>query len=427
MKRYFLAAIFLLLVFLNAAEVKTVTSVGYGETSEKSLDNALREGLAKVVGMYMSSSTFVENYQTINDQITSFSNGYIEDYKVVSTKKDESGLVEVNVEMSVKTGILITKLKELNIATIEVKVDKDFVEKDLKMQNVTQVNQEKLAEEYYKQIVEPIKLNKSHFIKINDFKAYEITDIPKTHYGGLIKIKDINSGEEEEFEHNIYLHADNKYDFMDKYYVLKVNYEYGITEKYYNNCVSFMDAAFKKVEGSIKPEELDGADKIIVSNVTSLMKTGMPDNVYQLDGRTLNKLKKYFQGSRDKQSYKLDYKFTAFDKKGFPLLDFNYVERREINDKDNVMVYYGSHEPKNIPVPFSKHKYLLKDARFDVQEKETLCSGIMLSNFANSTFNNGDNLYILNEDYGISFNVYMVIPKTMIGDLAEIKGELTTE
>ncbi|MBN2834098.1 MAG: LPP20 family lipoprotein [Candidatus Delongbacteria bacterium] len=431
MKKVISVTILVLIILLSAAEVKKVTSVGFGETPEKALDNALREGLAKVVGMYMSSSTFVKNYQTINDEITSFSNGYIEDYKVVSTKKDDGGLVEVSVEMSVKTGILITKLKELNIATIGVKVDKDFVEKDLKMQNVTKVNQEKLAEEYYKQIVEPIKLNKSHFIKINSFKAYEITDIPKTHYGGLVKIKDINSGEEEEFEHNIYLHADNKYDFMDKYYVLKVNYEYGITDKYYNNCVSFMDAAFKKVEGSIKPEELDGADKIIVSKVTSLMKTGMPDNVYQLDGRTLNKLKKYFQGSRDKQSYKLDFKFKAYDKSGFPMLDFNFVPSRDISEKNNIMAFYGASEPRNIPVPYSKYKNLLNDERFDLAQKETLCKGVLVidsrNDLVNSTFNNEGNFYILNEDYGINFNVYMVVPKTMVTDIAEIKGELTTE
>ncbi len=431
MKKTIYLLIISITFFLNAAEVKTVTSVGYGETTEKSLDNALREGLAKVAGMYMSSSTFVENYQTINDQITSFSNGYIEKYDVVSTKKDDGGLIETYVKMDVKTGVLIKKLKELNISTISFAVDEQFVEKDLKMQKITKVNQEKLAEEYNKQIVEPLKLNKSHFIKINNFKAYEITDIPKTHYGGQVKIKDINSGEEEEFEHHIFLHEDSKYDFMDEYYVLKANYEYGITDDYYSNCVSFMDAAFKKIEGSMKVEDLDGNDKIIVSNVSSLMKTGVPDNVYQLDGRTLNKLKKYFHKNRNNSSYKLNYKFTAYDKKGFPLTDFNFIGSRDISDKNNIMAFYGASEPRNIPMPYYKKRMLLNDERYDLQQKETLCRGVLVTtsrkDLGNSTFNDNGIFYILNEDYGINFNVYMVVPKTMITNIAEIKGELITE
>ncbi|HXK50425.1 MAG TPA: hypothetical protein PKW56_08160 [Clostridiales bacterium] len=431
MKRTILLIIFSMTFFLYSAEVKTVTSVGFGETAEKSLDNALREGLAKVAGMYMSSSTFVENYQTINDQITSFSNGYIEKYDVVTTKKDDGGLIETYVKMDVKTGILIKKLKELNIATISFTVDEEFVKKDLKMQNIKKVNQEKLAEEYYKQIVEPVKLNKSHFIKINNFKAFEITDIPKTHYGGTVKIKNINSGEEEDFEHHIYLHADNKYDFMDEYYVLKVNYEYGITEDYYNNCMSFMDAAFEKLEGSVNVQDLEENDKIIVSNVTSLMKTGIPDNVYQLDGRTLNKLKKYFKKNRDSRSYKLNYKFTAYDKNGLPLTDFNFIGSRDISDKNNIMAFYGASEPRNIPMPYYKKRMLLNDERFDFQEKEILCRGVLVTtsrkDLGNSTFNDDGIFYVLNEDYGINFNVYMVVPKTMITKIAEIKGELITE
>jgi hypothetical protein len=231
MKKLVLVLTFSLFLLLNGAEIKKVTSIGFGETPEKALDNALREGLAKVVGMYMSSSKFVKNYQSINDEITSFSNGYIENYSVTSTSKDEGGLVEVNVDMSVKTGILITKLKELNIATISVSVNKENIEKDLKMQNITKVNQEKLAEEYYKQIVEPIKLNKSHSIKINNFKAYEITDI----VGSVVSMKDLKTEETSEFEMRIPPKESDKYDFMDSWYVIKVNYEFGITEKYYNS------------------------------------------------------------------------------------------------------------------------------------------------------------------------------------------------
>jgi len=437
MKKIVLILIFATSILLSSSEIKTVNSIGFGETQEKALDGALKEGLAKVVGMYMSSSSFVKNYQTISDEITSFSNGYIENYTVTSTEKKD-GLIVVQVEMSVKTGTLITKLKELNIATISILIDADYVKKDLKMQDITKVNQEKLTEEYYKQIIEPVKLNKSHFIKINNFEAFEIIDIPKTHYGGEVLLKNLKTGVSEKFDHSIYLSEDEKYDFMDKYYIIKVNYNFGLTDSYYNNCISFMDAAFDRIEN--KPRIVDievdvkGGDKIIVTKISSIMKTGIPDNIYKLDARTINRFKKYFTKNRDHLSYKINYKFKAYDKSGFPSMQFNYVASRAITETNNIMRFIGEPDPRNQVVQYTKNSALLKDGRFNFDEREKLCSGILAVGDRDGLFRNmflggrySGNLNFFYDDYGILLNVYLAIPKIKITEIAEIKAELTTE
>ncbi|MBN1968590.1 MAG: LPP20 family lipoprotein [Candidatus Delongbacteria bacterium] len=437
MKRAVIIIILSVFIILKCDELKKVSAVGFGSNHEESLNNALKEGLAKVVGMYMSSSSFVQNYQTINDEITSFSNGYIENYNVISTETKD-GIVQTYVEVSVKTGILITKLKELNISTIAVLVDTDYVEKDLKMQNITKVNQEKLTEEYYKQIIEPIKLNKSHFIKINNFSVFEITDIPKTHYTGEVLMKNLRTGDMEQFEHNIYLTEDKKYDFMDNYYIIKVNYQIGITDEFYNNCISFMDAAFTKIENKIKLSEVEvgatGGDKVFISKITSIMKTGFADNVYTLDARTLNRFKKYFDENRDRKNYKLSYVFKAFDNQGFPNMNFNYIGRSEIDSKNNIMAFRGAIDPRKQIVQYSKFGKLLDDDRYYFDERELICNGVLFQNNAKDlsrgTFigeRYQGNMYILKDDYGIELMVYLAIPKIKIHEIAEIKAELITE
>lgn len=430
MKNLFLIIILMMMVSLLSAEVKTVTSIGFGENQEKALDNALREGLTKVVGMYMSSSSFVKNYQTINDEITSFSNGYIENYNVTSTSKKD-GLIEVQVKMHVKTGTLITKLKELNIATISVLINADNVKKDLKVQNIVKVNQEKLAEEYCKQIIEPIKLNKSHFIKINNFKVYEITDLN----GATVNLKGLEDEEVAKFNMSGPPDGDAKYELMDGWYVIKVNYQFGITDKYYNNCVSFMNAAFQNKVENIQISDLDKDSKIIVGKISNLMKTGTADNAYKLDGRTLYKIKKYIEKNNKYTSYELKYDFTAYDKSGFPFIKFKDRLYSPINKNRDIMGFELVTDKRKLQIPYHYDDGILysKDSNneWGYRVKHNLCYGILSRYFAEVTkarFDfNGNELYIYKDDYGINFNVYLAVPKTQITEIVEIKAELITK
>jgi hypothetical protein len=64
---------------------------------EKALDGALRSAVEKVVGVMVTSSSEVENFQLKLDRILSESKGFISNYKIISEKR-QGDQFEVTVE-----------------------------------------------------------------------------------------------------------------------------------------------------------------------------------------------------------------------------------------------------------------------------------------------------------------------------------------
>jgi len=81
---------------------------------EKALDGALRSAVEKVVGVMVSSTSEVENFQLKLDRILSESKGFISNYKIISEKR-QGDQFEVTVEAEVGRERLKDRLEAINL------------------------------------------------------------------------------------------------------------------------------------------------------------------------------------------------------------------------------------------------------------------------------------------------------------------------
>jgi len=102
---------------LNVQSEKEVVSTGYGRNEKEALKHAFNAAVEQYVGIVIDSETLVQNGKLIKDEIITASNGYIQNYNVLSTKNDD-GFFEVTIKASVKSQKIFEKITNLNIATI---------------------------------------------------------------------------------------------------------------------------------------------------------------------------------------------------------------------------------------------------------------------------------------------------------------------
>ncbi|MBD3290438.1 hypothetical protein GF337_16660 [candidate division KSB1 bacterium] len=69
---------------LTATGMATVFGGDKGLARDQAIDDALRNAVEQGLGTFVQSSTLVENYQVVEDNILSWSNGYVKNYQVVS-------------------------------------------------------------------------------------------------------------------------------------------------------------------------------------------------------------------------------------------------------------------------------------------------------------------------------------------------------
>ena len=81
---------------------------------DKAIDNAQRNAVERVVGVMITSSTEVENFQLKLDQILSESRGFINTYRVISEKR-EGDMYRVTIEADVGKGKLKERMDAVNL------------------------------------------------------------------------------------------------------------------------------------------------------------------------------------------------------------------------------------------------------------------------------------------------------------------------
>lgn len=97
-----------------------VISTGIGQDSDRALRNALRAAIEQAVGTMVDSETLAQNDEVINDQILSYSAGFVESHKVISEPRTRDGLVIIKIQAQVKRTQLTEKLQAANIHIKEV-------------------------------------------------------------------------------------------------------------------------------------------------------------------------------------------------------------------------------------------------------------------------------------------------------------------
>lgn len=137
-------------VIAFAEETQTV-GIGTGKSKEDATQNALRNALENVYGVYLSSSTSMVDDKIISDEITSVSYGKIVKFKVIGTAKESDNQYVVTVDALVSLDKLASFISE-NTGT-SVKFDGAGWGLQQKMDRLNKENEEKAA----RNIVESIK------------------------------------------------------------------------------------------------------------------------------------------------------------------------------------------------------------------------------------------------------------------------------
>lgn len=98
-----------------------------GESEVKAIKNALSKAVEQSVGVLVESETLVENYQVVKDKILTYSDGFVDDYRVISSVKEGSHWL-VQLEASVAQKKLREKIETIGIPTRKVSGQKIFAE-----------------------------------------------------------------------------------------------------------------------------------------------------------------------------------------------------------------------------------------------------------------------------------------------------------
>lgn len=107
----------LLMLLPSLAFAKSVTVTGMGATQADAVRDGLRQAVEQAVGALISSETVVKNYQVIQDEIYSKSQGYVQDYKVIDQQQTNDGW-QVTLKVKVSTdpnSALLTRLQKLKL------------------------------------------------------------------------------------------------------------------------------------------------------------------------------------------------------------------------------------------------------------------------------------------------------------------------
>lgn len=97
--------------------LKTVTVQGSGVSQSEALKDALRNGVEQRVGTLVESQTLVENLEVVTDEIYTKSQGFVQNYTILSQKEAE-GQVILTVRVTINTApdsALMNKLQKLKL------------------------------------------------------------------------------------------------------------------------------------------------------------------------------------------------------------------------------------------------------------------------------------------------------------------------
>ena len=109
MKKILGLILILALAFGSCAEGAVVTATGHGSSERTALTDAMRKAIESEVGVYIDSSTYVENYKTINDRIYTQADGYVRSYEIIS-RDQSAGMYTLTIRADVASDALRSDL-----------------------------------------------------------------------------------------------------------------------------------------------------------------------------------------------------------------------------------------------------------------------------------------------------------------------------
>jgi len=155
----------ILLFCSNLLFAQSITVTGYGNSKDKALKSAFQNAVEQEVGVLVDTKTVIRNNKLIKNKILTYSNGFIKDYKEVSSKQ-QMGFWTVKINAVVESQKLLSKIKK-----IKLKPKKITGTKKLYAQVVSQVktkfDAEDLLKKFYRTFTSvPIE---SYYAEVTEF------------------------------------------------------------------------------------------------------------------------------------------------------------------------------------------------------------------------------------------------------------------
>ncbi|WP_319759137.1 hypothetical protein [Maridesulfovibrio sp.] len=94
----------LMLIFPTTAQA--VHGTGNGETKDLALRAALQSAVESGVGIYLSSSSVVDDVELLKDTVVSHAHGFVKSYKIISAKADSDDMWSVEIDAQISKDIL---------------------------------------------------------------------------------------------------------------------------------------------------------------------------------------------------------------------------------------------------------------------------------------------------------------------------------
>ena len=98
-----------------------LVSSGVGSSVREANIDAVRNSVKSGVGIYLESQTLVKNLMLVEDKILNYSNGFVEEYEVLSIKSRHDGLYESKIRARIRRGKIHKALASLNLVKKEVR------------------------------------------------------------------------------------------------------------------------------------------------------------------------------------------------------------------------------------------------------------------------------------------------------------------
>ena len=156
----------------DAQKTKVVIVTGVGETEHEAIKDAGRTAVKETLGMFLVSETVIEDDELVKDEVLSVSDGFVSNFRTISRRKDEDGLVEVKAAVSVVVGKVASKLRGMNMSM-----------KDVGSEQFVAVELDKFASarEYKKMfdevVVKPLFIGDTYIIELTDFKPLDVENV----------------------------------------------------------------------------------------------------------------------------------------------------------------------------------------------------------------------------------------------------------
>lgn len=95
---------------------KVVIADGVGTNRDEAVRDAFRSAVRQVVGMYVDSETLVENDELVEDQVLTFSNGFVSSWSTIAgSDAYQNGLYRIRIKAAVERKLLVQKLQAVNV------------------------------------------------------------------------------------------------------------------------------------------------------------------------------------------------------------------------------------------------------------------------------------------------------------------------